>query len=189
MDVPSPPPWPVAALYVDPAGPYGRIAVEVFDAERDARTYTGDLPVVAHPPCGPWGRLSAFCKNQDRSLGIHAVEQVRRVGGVLEHPIGSKLFKECGIPTSPWTPDRELDAYGGYTIRIPLWHWGHLGEKDTVLYICPRPGCDPVEFLPPLPDRQCETAPRPVQNLSKGQRRLTPPAMAWWLCSVAVRCG
>ena len=39
----------VAALYVEPDGPYaGLDGVEVWDEARDARTYAGPQPVVAH---------------------------------------------------------------------------------------------------------------------------------------------
>ena len=42
----------VAALYVEPDGPYSNLdGVEVWDEARDARTYAGPHPVVAHPPC------------------------------------------------------------------------------------------------------------------------------------------
>jgi hypothetical protein len=48
----------VAALYVDPRGPYASMpGVDPWDVERDARTYAGPYPVVAHPPCGSWGRF------------------------------------------------------------------------------------------------------------------------------------
>ena len=189
------PPFQIAALYVDPKGPYASpsklcrtsgLTTEWYDAERDARTYEGDLPVVAHPPCGPWGRLAWRCSKQPRWAGPHAVEQVRRCGGVLEHPVGSKLFEHMGIPTSPWTPDRYLDDHGGYTIKLPQWHWGHRGEKDTILYIVDK--SERYE-LPPLPDRGCDLFPHPVEKMGKLERRLTPPAMAWWLCQVAIRCG
>lgn len=54
----------VAALYVEgpPRGPYPKLLGPEYcwDEARDARTYAGPWSVIAHPPCGPWGKL-AFC--------------------------------------------------------------------------------------------------------------------------------
>ena len=47
----------IAALFVDADGIYaGRPDVDAWDIRRDARTYPGPYPVVAHPPCQRWGR-------------------------------------------------------------------------------------------------------------------------------------
>lgn len=48
----------VAALYVEPDGVYASAdSVELWDEARDARSYAGPHPVVAHPPCQRWGRF------------------------------------------------------------------------------------------------------------------------------------
>jgi hypothetical protein len=170
-------------LYVDASGPYLDLVQDDqwYDAARGARAFPGDRPVVAHPPCGPWGKFAWKCTNQGRETGFHAVDVVRRCGGVLEHPVGSGLFDACDIPTAPWTPDRQVDAFGGYTIRVCQFDHGHRGAKDTILYIVG------TADLPPLLRRESGT-PRPIERMGKRERRLTPPAFAWWLCVLAARC-
>ena len=50
----------IAALYVETDGAYfGLDGVEPWDETKDARRYTGPLPVVAHPPCQRWGKFWA----------------------------------------------------------------------------------------------------------------------------------
>jgi hypothetical protein len=173
----------VAALYVDPKGPYGELCTEVFDMSRNALTYETSsakgLPVLAHPPCGPWGHLSWACTQQDPALGHHAIHMVRKYGGIVEHPVGSKLFEACGIPTGDWdNPEREFDAYGGYTIRAKQFDFGHWGQKDTIFYIVG------IEEFPHLLERNNDIEEK-VQNLSKLRRRLTPRVMARWLADAA----
>ena len=42
----------IAALYVERGGCYyGLDGVDPWEVERDARTYAGPHPVIAHPPC------------------------------------------------------------------------------------------------------------------------------------------
>lgn len=181
---------PVAALYVDPRGPYPKLAaVEVWDEERDARLYRGPYPVVAHPPCGPWGSLAQYSR-QDRRLALLAVKQVRRWGGVLEHPRGSRLWEECGLPA----PGAEPDRYGGRTIAVRQVDWGHVAEKKTWLYVV---GVGRLPKLPPpgVPTHWISGSRKPrtgggvcpphIKFCSNQQRRRTPPRFAEFLVSLA----
>lgn len=120
-----------AALYVDPKGHYPQLAAIWLDLAKDARTYTGPLPIVAHPPCAPWSRLHAFSKGEGRDCGPIAVEQVRKHGGILEHPADSNLFKHCNLPRPG-----ELfeDSHGGYTVALYQGDYGHPAPKLTWLY-------------------------------------------------------
>lgn len=61
---------------------------DVYDIERDALTWPGGSPVVAHPPCRAWGSFAwrARPREGERECAPWAVEQIRRHGGVLEHP-------------------------------------------------------------------------------------------------------
>lgn len=53
--------------------------VDVYDKERNALSFTGGCPVVAHPPCRGWGRLRKFSNPEpgELDLAIWAVSQVR----------------------------------------------------------------------------------------------------------------
>ena len=122
-----------AALYVERGGPYYRLlpSTRCWNAWRDARTYKGPFPIVAHPPCGPWGRLKGLCTKQDPELGRIAVEQVREFGGVLEHPAHSGLWKDRRL----WGPGQWTDPFGGWTLEVNQVDCGHRATKKTWLYI------------------------------------------------------
>lgn len=83
---------------------------DVYDIERDALTWPGGSPVVAHPPCRAWGSFAwrARPREGERECAPWAVEQIRRHGGVLEHPAASKLWPEHGLPEPG-----QRDAWGG----------------------------------------------------------------------------
>jgi len=50
----------IAALYVQEGGCYtGLDGVDPWPESRDARSYAGPYPVVAHPPCERWGAYSS----------------------------------------------------------------------------------------------------------------------------------
>src|SRR3990167_6956528 len=96
----------IAALYVAPGGVYyGLDDVDPWPESRDARTYVGPWPVVAHPPCARWGRYwfgGPSCrerkvKGDDGGCFAAALEAVRAYGGVLEHPEVSAAFATFGL--------------------------------------------------------------------------------------------
>jgi hypothetical protein len=177
----------VACLYIDPRGPYPKMpGTDCWDEKRDAMLYTGPHPVVAHPPCGPWGRAAKFCR-QDPAPALRAVEQVREHGGVLEHPADSLLWRAAGLP-SPGT----YDIHGGTTIRVCQVEWGHVARKKTWLYLVrvpprligvpPYPGRQPTHWCRKRPGQK---VPEGIKMCSKEQRRRTPDLFAEWLVTLA----
>ncbi len=73
---------------------------DVYDMDRDARTFCKKIPVIAHPPCRAWGMLSHMAnpREGEKQLAYLALAQVRLNGGILEHPAGSRLWKEAPLP-------------------------------------------------------------------------------------------
>ncbi|WDS36974.1 hypothetical protein [Pseudoxanthomonas sp.] len=174
---------------------------DVYDFERDALTWQGGAPVVAHPPCRAWGSFRGLAKPRDgeRDLAFFAVDQVRRFGGVLEHPVASQLWPVAGLPKPG-----ARDAFGGFTWPILQSAFGHRADKPTLLYVC---GCEPGD-VPAVPlrlgkathviaqmrtrkdgtrIRKGDSTWRP--EVSKAEREHTPPQLAAWLVDLAVRCG
>lgn len=134
----------VAALYVETHGVYaGLSGVELWDIERDARTYAGPWPVVAHPPCERWGRFwhgsprkpHQFALGDDGGCFAAALAAVRQWGGVLEHPADSRAWSTFELKT----PDRAggwvaADFAGGWTCYVEQGFYGHIARKPTWLY-------------------------------------------------------
>lgn len=179
----------VAALYVDPRGPYPALlgADRCWDEARDARTYAGPWPVVAHPPCGPWSRLRAFCTRQPRELAPIAVEQVRRWGGVLEHPASSTLWREYRLPPPGGLPDE----YGGWSVEVDQCAWGHRARKRTWLYVVGTKPSDVVLLTGGEPTHTVTTSRRvhgdSLPEMPQRERRMTPLAFAQFLIDIARR--
>lgn len=180
----------VAALFVRADSVYKTMpGVDAWDIERDARKWADGGPVVAHPPCRMWGRLRQFAKPRDGEqwLALDSVGYVRRHGGVLEHPAESTLWRAANLPRPGAGPDR----FGGWTLAIEQFHWGHRAEKATWLYIV---GCDP-EDVPAMPRREGRATHcvRPTRayprlpSITKAEREHTPPDLARWLVELARR--
>jgi len=178
----------VAALYVDPDGVYaGQPGVELWDEARDARRYDGPHRVVAHPPCSPWSYLAPLIQSRyghqigdDRGCFASALAAVRRWGGVLEHPAGSRAWATFGLPRPSrwhgWT--RELFD-PGWSCEVSQRAYRHRATKLTWLYaVVPgvppeldwsRP--EPIATVSFLTNRGGGDLPR----LPKREARATPP--------------
>lgn len=185
---------PVAVLFARSDSVYKTLPdCEVYDMERDARTYDGPWPVVAHPPCRSWGSLRNHAKPRadERNLARLAVALVREFGGVLEHPYRTTLWDAQRLPAVG-----ERDQFGGFTLVIDQHWWGHRAQKRTKLYIV---GIDPSD-VPEMPIRLGEATHtvglwsgrnkstcRP--SIAKHEYESTPEALAEWLLELAVRCA
>ena len=178
-----------AALFVRADSVYKSLPdVDCFDMARDARGYCGCLPVVAHPPCRAWGQLRHMAKprEDERELAFFAVRQVRRCGGVLEHPKQSTLWPVAGLPEPG-----AVDSFGGWTLPIDQNWWGHRARKSTRLYIV---GCAPSD-IPLMPlvlgdaSHVIGSSSRGRPETTKAEREHTPVALALWLVDRAARCA
>ena len=160
---------------------------DVFDIERDAREFCKKMPVLAHPPCRAWGQLSHMANPRigEKQLAYFALAQVRLNGGVLEHPASSRFFKEADLPIGMFT-----DEFGGFTIEIDQFDFGHVAHKATKLYIC---GIN-INDLPEMPKRNYSSTDRSICGNVKGtkrctqyQREYTPPHLINYLKQICER--
>jgi hypothetical protein len=190
----------VAALFVETGGCYfGLPGVDPWDQARDARSYAGPWPVVAHPPCERWGRFAKGpMTNQSYQVGaddgcfVAALRLVHSFGGVLEHPAHSLAWARFGLPKpgpAGWTK-----GGAGYSCEVEQGHYGHGARKKTWLYAsgCKLPDLiwGPSEQRLPtrrLAERGYESARRcgAIGNMSHNQRQRTPAAFRDVLLSIA----
>ena len=194
----------IAALFVELRGIYaGLPGVDLWDIARDARTYAGPYPVVAHPPCARFCRLAGLVayryphrpKHQDDGCFASALRSVRTYGGVLEHPAYSDAFGLYGLraprPKAGWTPNH--DGHDGWVCHVEQARYGHAARKATWLYAC-RTDRTALNWDGTLdyPGRtkayvsSCDMPHyRPVRRLSKKQRNATPRAFRDALVALA----
>lgn len=160
----------ITVLFASSRSIYKRLGCDVWDKQRDALKWPGGTPAIFHPPCARWSRLRHMAQKDDADLAPWAVDQIRRWGGVLEHPQSSILWKHKNLPTPG-----QHDKYG-WTLAIQQWDWGHQCRKNTWLYIV---GLTPQE-LPAIPLRLGQSQ-RDATTLNSEARSATPPALAEWL--------
>jgi hypothetical protein len=199
----------VAALFVETNGIYFDLPnVEPWDRGRDARTYDGPYPVIAHPPCKRWGRFfhgstrkpHQYRLGADEGCFAAALWAVRTFGGVLEHPADSRAWEWFGLRA----PSREggwiaADRLGGLTCYVEQGHYGHMARKPTWLYAAKvnppelRWGCGEQRLHPVALERHGYAKARRIGMVAmvggKDKERIrdaTPPEFRDVLLSIAM---
>lgn len=157
---------------------------DCWGVDRDALTYSGDDPVVCHPPCRRFSKMRAFSTaiGCEEFMAYWSVSYVRNHGGIVEHPRSSTLWEKMGVGT-PRNPDR----WGGYMISVNMHWFGYPARKKTGLYIV---GID-YKDLPAVPLRfdavtHCISQSRKtvLKELHGEARSLTPVDMCLWFREV-----
>lgn len=163
---------------------------DVWDIERDARKWPGGCSIVGHPPCRAWGVLKHMAKPRpdEKDLARWCVDQIRKWGGILEHPYGSELWPDKKLPAPG-----KIDEYGGFTLSFPQLWFGHEMNKYSKFYVC---GMD-IKDVPEIPFvlgypsayMNIKSARKwGVKELKHSDRERSPKALALWLVEVAKRC-
>jgi hypothetical protein len=121
----------------------------------------------------------------EKDLARFAVEVIRKNGGVLEHPEWSTLWSDRTMPQ----PGAAPDIFGGWSLSVDQFWWGHRARKRTWLYVV---GISPAE-IPVWPlrlDAITHVVARSKRKgvrrpeLSKKEREATPVEFARYLISI-----
>lgn len=154
-----------------------------WDKRRDFRKCQDNYPVIAHPPCAQWGRTAPLAnKNMSqKSLALLCLQEVRRCGGILEHPKDSSLWEFAGIPDGG-----RRDQFGGLRITIDQYDYGHEARKLTTLYLVGLPAMTAMQAAYELGRLgvgvKSPQKPKQVLCCSKAVRELTPAPLARAMC-------
>lgn len=185
-------------LFVAKDSIYKSLGCDCYDAERNALTYAGTAPVVAHPPCQLWGKMAKI--NHLRWGGDHnkpgndggcfrfAYGAVNRLGGVLEHPAETYAWKEHGLPYPPgfgWTRWQ-----CGWVCEVWQSAYGHRAQKRTWLYYVGENRPKSLRWDRPAGTHQVgfhdqRGKERNKPTLSKREANATPEAFALELLTLA----
>lgn len=167
----------VAALFVRKNNHYSALGLDCYDIDRDALTWQGGCPGIFHPPCRAWGQLSHMAKPRpgESELALWSVEMCRKFGGVIEHPINSRLWKTIGC-----RPYGIRDDHGGILIPVLQSWFGHRAPKATGLYV--------VGPVPEFPADLVDESSTVIERMGRAERERTPPAFAKWLVELAMKC-
>jgi len=132
-------------------------------------------------------RQFAKPREGEKELAEIAIDSVREFGGALEHPSESSLWLSARLPR----PGEFPDEFGGRTISLDQFHFGHRAEKSTWIYVV---GESSYPAIPSKPGRATHCI-RPTKShprlpsVTKAEREHTPPAFAAWLVELARMVG
>lgn len=188
----------VAALYVEPRGVYYDLAgVEPWGLpDRDARTYAGPHPVVAHPPCSRWCQLAYINQKRyghrvgdDDGCFAAALASVRAWGGVLEHPAFSYAWPAFSLPR-PAGPGWRRDLHDdGWVCEVSQAAYGHRARKLTWLYYVGDVRPPALDWSRPAPTAQVSWCANhgdsPLPRIAKRVAAATPTAFRDVLIAMA----
>lgn len=185
----------IAALYVETNGVYfGIDNVDPWDVTRNALLYSGPHRVVAHPPCSRWCQLAYINQKRyghrvgdDGGMFAHALEAVRRFGGVLEHPAFSYAWPAFGLPRPPRAGWQKTSC-GGWVAQVSQIAYGHRARKRTWLYYVgdAPPSLDWSEGQPTATVGWCKNnGNSPLPRISKKTAQRTPIAFRDLLLQLA----
>lgn len=186
----------IAALYVQRGGHYyGLDGVEPWDELRDARTYNGPHPVIAHPPCTRWCQLAYIVQKRygyrvgdDGGCFEAALAAVRRWGGVLEHPAFSYAWPAFALPKPPRAGWQQTMC-GGWVAQVSQSAYGHRARKRTWLYYVGKNPPPELNWIEPAPTAQVSFCKNhgnsPLPRLGKKEASQTPLPFRDALLSIA----
>jgi hypothetical protein len=188
----------VAALFVAKRGCYfGLPEVTPWDESRDARTYAGPWPVVAHPPCSTWCQVAYVNQarygrrvGDDGGCFASALSSVRRWGGVLEHPAWSYAWPAFDLPTPRLGVWRKVLFDPGWTTEVHQSAYGHRARKATWLYCVSDVPPAALDWSSPEPTAVVSyltnhRGRRDLPRLTKREAKATPPAFRDLLLNIA----
>lgn len=139
------------ALFTHRNSVYQSLGIECWDESRNAMLYTGNNPVIAHPPCNLWGKMAAVNfrryggehnrPGNDGGMFAFAIATALRCGGVVEHPAHSKAWAAHGLDRpvkGRWIPCGT--SAQGWTCQVSQSAYGHRARKNTWLFfVGPHP--------------------------------------------------
>lgn len=122
----------ISILFTQKNSVYQQLKQDCWNIEKNALSWPGGNPIIAHPPCRLWGTLRGLAKHTpgEKYLAVWSINQIRKWGGILEHPRNSRLWTYLKLPKPG-----SYDEYGGWTLNIQQNWFGHKCRKNTFLYI------------------------------------------------------